>query len=115
MIRLISLPPQVLSGILSGGILNEETGSESIYFRNIAPPVDLRFTAFGINEPYIKTTALDIASFLMSFFISPRERRHREKLRVKNNKRESSHAQSAAACLRRSISGSTRDRKRSKS
>lgn len=48
---------------------------------------DLHFTTFETSEPYIKTTILSITGFLTSFFISPHK--HREKLCVKNNKRES--------------------------
>lgn len=48
---------------------------------------DLHFTTFETSEPYIKTTILGITGFLTSFFISPHK--HREKLCVKNNKRES--------------------------
>jgi len=74
-----------------------------IYRKNIAPLVDLHFTTFETSEPYIKTTILGITGLLTSFFISPHK--HREKLCVKNNKRESTaHTQSVCDVLYLEIS-----------
>lgn len=75
-----------------------------IYRKNIAPLVDLHFTTFETSEPYIKTTILGITGLLTSFFISPHK--HREKLCVKNNKRESTaqtHRASATSYISRSL------------